>query len=110
MLRHVIVLLTMFAVAPAAAQDKVPIDELLSGVVRIKTFINPDARTLENLGREREGSGVVLDSDGLVLTIGYLMVEATPRKSSPRMAGPCRPISSATITRAASASSRRRRR
>src|SRR5581483_3565654 len=33
-------------------------------------------RTLENLGREREGSGVVLDSDGLVLTIGYLMVEA----------------------------------
>jgi S1-C subfamily serine protease len=28
------------------------------------------------LGREREGSGIVIDNDGLVLTIGYLMVEA----------------------------------
>ena len=45
-------------------------------MVRIKTFINPDGRTVPNLGREREGSGIVIDSDGLVLTIGYLMVEA----------------------------------
>jgi S1-C subfamily serine protease len=44
--------------------------------VKIKTFINPDARTAETLGREREGSGIVIDEDGLVLTIGYLMVEA----------------------------------
>ena len=42
----------------------------------MKTFINPDARTTENLGREREGSGIVIDDSGLVLTIGYLMVEA----------------------------------
>src|SRR5262249_55244411 len=27
-------------------------------------------------GRERQGSGIVIDEDGLVLTIGYLMVEA----------------------------------
>jgi S1-C subfamily serine protease len=52
------------------------LDDLLSAVVRIKTFINPDGRTVENLGREREGSGIVIDSSGLVLTIGYLMVEA----------------------------------
>jgi len=52
------------------------LDELLSGVVRIKTFINPDARTTENLGHERVGSGIVIDGSGLVLTIGYLMVEA----------------------------------
>jgi S1-C subfamily serine protease len=45
-------------------------------VVRIKTHINPEGRTIEGLGREREGSGVLIDSDGLVLTIGYLMVEA----------------------------------
>jgi S1-C subfamily serine protease len=45
-------------------------------VVRVKTFINPDGRTIENLGRERSGSGIVIGSDGLVLTIGYLMVEA----------------------------------
>jgi S1-C subfamily serine protease len=52
------------------------IDELLSGVVQIKTFINPDGRSVANLGRERSGSGIVIDSDGLVLTIGYLMLEA----------------------------------
>lgn len=60
--------------APAGAQVSIP--ELVSGVVGIKTFINPDARTRENLGRERQGSGIVIDEGGLVLTIGYLMVEA----------------------------------
>ncbi|NML13974.1 serine protease [Azohydromonas sp. G-1-1-14] len=35
-----------------------------------------DARSNASVGRERQGSGVVIDSDGLVLTIGYLIVEA----------------------------------
>jgi S1-C subfamily serine protease len=70
---------------PAAAQSdgklemskEMPkLEQLLSGVVRIKTFINPDGRTIENLGRERSGSGVVIDNSGLIVTIGYLMVEA----------------------------------
>ena len=52
------------------------IEELVSAVVRIKTHVNPEGRTVEGLGREREGSGILIDSDGLVLTIGYLMVEA----------------------------------
>jgi S1-C subfamily serine protease len=52
------------------------LEDLVSSVVRMKAFINPDGRTVENLGREREGSGIVIDEDGLVLTIGYLMVEA----------------------------------
>ena len=59
--------------APARAAS---IEELVSAVVRIKTFINPDGQTVQSLGREREGSGIVIDEDGLVLTIGYLMVEA----------------------------------
>jgi len=54
----------------------VTLGELVSSVVRIKTHINPDGRTVENLGREREGSGIVIDDKDLVLTIGYLMVEA----------------------------------
>jgi S1-C subfamily serine protease len=61
--------------APAAAQQ-LPLQDVVSSVVRIKTFINPDGRTLQNLGRDREGSGIVIDNDGLILTIGYLMVEA----------------------------------
>jgi S1-C subfamily serine protease len=44
--------------------------------VRIKTHINPEGRTVEGLGREREGSGIVIDDSGLILTIGYLMTEA----------------------------------
>src|SRR5215831_2962670 len=52
------------------------LEQLLSGVVHLKTSITPDGRTTENLGREREGTGIVIDSNGLVLTIGYLMVEA----------------------------------
>src|SRR5262249_9681289 len=68
-------LLLALQAPPAFAQDK-PVEDLVSAVVKIKTWINPDARTGENLGHQREGSGVVLDSNGLVLTIGYLMVEA----------------------------------
>src|SRR5215210_1528801 len=60
-------------VLPARAAS---LEELVSAVVRIKTYINPDGQTVQSLGREREGSGVVIDEDGLVLTIGYLMVEA----------------------------------
>jgi S1-C subfamily serine protease len=55
---------------------KAATDDLLSSVVRIKTYINPDGRTVDNLGQERDGSGIVIDDDGLILTIGYLMVEA----------------------------------
>jgi S1-C subfamily serine protease len=60
-------------VVPAHAAS---VDELVAAVVRIKTFINPDGQTVQALGREREGSGIVIDEDGLILTIGYLMVEA----------------------------------
>src|SRR5437016_5034481 len=67
--------LVITGAAMGAAQSP-SLDELVSGVVRIKTFINPDGRTLQNLGREREGSGIVIDGAGLVLTIGYIMVEA----------------------------------
>ena len=62
--------------ASAATAQSARVEELVSAVVRINTHINPEGRTVQGLGREREGSGIVIDSDGLVLTIGYLMVEA----------------------------------
>jgi S1-C subfamily serine protease len=73
--------LALLTAGPVAAEmsDKPELprlNDLLSGVVRVKTFINPDGRTVENLGSQRSGSGVVIDSNGLVVTIGYLMVEA----------------------------------
>src|SRR6266567_2404907 len=51
----------VFAYGTSAFAQKATLDELVSAVVRIKTHINPDGRTVENLGREREGSGVVID-------------------------------------------------
>jgi S1-C subfamily serine protease len=63
-------------VASSAQAQSPALDDVLSGIVRIKTFINPDGRTVTNLGRERDGSGIVIDQSGLILTIGYLMVEA----------------------------------
>ncbi len=62
--------------ATAAFAESTTLQQLLTGVVHIKTRINPDGRTTENLGREREGTGIVIDDNGLILTIGYLMVEA----------------------------------
>ena len=67
--------LVLAAFAPARAQT-VSLDDLLSAVVHIKTTINPDGRSVANLGRNRDGTGIVIDNDGLILTIGYLMVEA----------------------------------
>jgi S1-C subfamily serine protease len=52
------------------------LEELVSAVVQVKTTVTPDGQTLQSLGRDREGSGVIIDEDGLILTIGYLMVEA----------------------------------
>jgi len=45
-------------------------------MVGIRTIIPDDAFTAHSLGTVREGSGVVIRQDGLVLTIGYLITEA----------------------------------
>ena len=48
----------------------------LAALVGVRATIPADARTAETLGRERQGSGVVIDDSGLVLTIGYLIMES----------------------------------
>ncbi len=48
----------------------------LDAVVGVYASVPRDARTADILGTERRGSGVVIDKDGLVLTIGYLIMEA----------------------------------
>jgi serine protease Do len=67
---------TVFGALAQSAPERMSLDDLLSSVVRVKTYINPDGRTVDNLGRQREGTGILIDETGLVLTIGYLMVEA----------------------------------
>jgi serine protease Do len=63
--------------APAAPQ--VMVDALTRAhraVVGVRVMAAEGARSAETLGRERSGSGVVIGPDGLILTIGYLMLEA----------------------------------
>ena len=69
-------ILAVLVSASAAVAQTPSIEELVAAVVRINTHIAPEGRTVQGLGREREGSGILIDSDGLILTIGYLMVEA----------------------------------
>src|SRR5512140_973388 len=45
-------------------------------VVAVKVKALPNARSNDTLGAERTGSGVIIRGDGLVLTIGYLVLEA----------------------------------
>jgi serine protease Do len=51
------------------------IEKALSGLVKIKSIASPKARSNATLGNEREGNGILL-SPRLVLTIGYLVLEA----------------------------------
>lgn len=47
-----------------------------AAVVGVRAVAVEDAGSNETLGQVRRGSGVVIDADGLVLTIGYLILEA----------------------------------
>ena len=47
-----------------------------AAVVGVRVGVADNARSAETLGKQRTGSGVVIGPDGLILTIGYLMLEA----------------------------------
>jgi len=53
------------------------LDTALDAVVLLSTEIPDDAFTAQILGTERSGNGVVIREDGLLLTIGYLITEAS---------------------------------
>jgi S1-C subfamily serine protease len=81
--------------APAEARSQAPTDPPAPGgpkpervaprpertvdalsVVKLRAKAMAGARTSGTLGAQREGTGVVIDAQGLVLTIGYLILEA----------------------------------
>jgi serine protease Do len=67
--------------APVAqAQSRAPATDadaqaLLGAVVRVKARALANARSNATLGRDREGTGVLIDDAGHILTIGYLVIE-----------------------------------
>jgi serine protease Do len=58
------------------ATPAIDAEAFFAAIVKIETHALPDARSAATLGTERAGSGVVIARDGLILTIGYLLVEA----------------------------------
>jgi S1-C subfamily serine protease len=61
---------------PRPAELRFDLDAALDAVVMLRSEVPEDAFTAQILGTERAGSGVVI-GDGLVLTIGYLITEAS---------------------------------
>jgi S1-C subfamily serine protease len=74
-------LIVFFAFTPpAVAQDgakQASISTILRAVVGIRSKIPKEAISAQTLGTARDGSGVVIDSTGLILTVGYLVLEAS---------------------------------
>ena len=64
------------ATEPEAAADTLDARRLFGAIVRVQTRAVPGARSAATLGSEREGTGIVIGEGGLILTIGYLIVEA----------------------------------
>ncbi|HTT09710.1 MAG TPA: S1C family serine protease [Burkholderiaceae bacterium] len=66
----------VLAQGTAGSAEDATAQALVDAVVFVETTVLPDARSIDILGRERAGSGVVIDARGYVLTIGYLVMEA----------------------------------
>ena len=68
--------LTPVLMPSALAQPALEPQQVLAAIVGVHAEVPATARTAATLGTERDGSGVIIDQDGLVLTIGYLILEA----------------------------------
>src|SRR5215813_6417555 len=62
---------------PSVEQTRFDLEGALDSLVLLRAEVPEDAFTAGILGTERIGNGVVIRDDGLVLTIGYLITEAT---------------------------------
>jgi S1-C subfamily serine protease len=64
------------AVEPKPEDYGYDLDHALGSLVAIRSVVPADAFSAETLGTERAGNGVLIRTDGVVLTIGYLITEA----------------------------------
>jgi len=66
-----------FAVGtPTGAAAQGSSADILDAVVQLDAEIPRSAATAQGLGTRRSGHGIVIDDQGLILTIGYLILEA----------------------------------
>ena len=62
---------------PKADDVAFDLSRAFDSIVLVRALVPDDAFTARVLGTERDGQGVVIREDGLVLTIGYLITEAS---------------------------------
>src|SRR2546422_5978770 len=62
---------------PKPEEARFDLEAALDSMVLLRADVPEDAFTAGILGTERVGNGVVIRDDGLVLTIGYLITEAS---------------------------------
>jgi S1-C subfamily serine protease len=56
--------------------DPAALERVLHSVVRVRSYVPPEADSAKRLGSEREGNGVVVGEGGLIVTVSYLVTEA----------------------------------
>ena len=71
----VLVIVVLWLVA-GAGYAQIEAKDILKAVVKVRAKIPDSAITASLLGTEREGNGILIDSNGFVLTIGYLILES----------------------------------
>jgi S1-C subfamily serine protease len=76
MKRSLWVVFFIFFALNAPAYGEPSAEEILKAIVKVKSVIPENALTARTLGTQREGNGVLIDSKGHILTIGYLIAEA----------------------------------
>ena len=74
---RMIPLLVLLAVLPHPVASQTLGEDTVKGVVQVDAIIPADARSASSLGTERVGTGVLIDDSGLIVTIGYLILEAS---------------------------------
>jgi S1-C subfamily serine protease len=65
------------SIQPKSGQTQFDLERAYDAVVLVRAEIPDDAYSAQTLGTERGGYGAVIREDGLVLTIGYLINEAS---------------------------------
>src|SRR5689334_472343 len=78
------VLLLSGSLVLGQSKDDTTLASLRQGIVSLKVDVNPTAHSAATLGEHRAASGVVIDDKGLIVTVGYIILEA----SSVEITGP----------------------
>ncbi len=72
-----LVIILLWAALPGTgARAEGTVENVLAAIVGVRAEVPDSARTAASLGTERVGSGVLIDTSGLIVTIGYLILEA----------------------------------